>query len=314
MIALSIAGTVIVLRSDSNGGDGPTQSAQGSDSEFASANDTGPATVITDDVTCDAWTRIGREYADTVKSVNWDDRDRTVSVGAWTPEQRTMYETVGKAMTRAAEQTVGLMKRTPHRVMRELYEQFIAYAHAFTNVIPKYVADDDNFVVVTEAAGNSVSNICSAINYKSAQTISGTIADPAPPSKIATLGDAPNPEVFLPEVNPICSEWASMVSRYSDDTAAWVALDPNIEAKAWTPEQRGIIDAVTTVMTTNADDIEKLGRNSGNPTLEDFAVLGAQYRRAYAAALPTYTPRDSFLAESATYLVKIVDWACKAGS
>ncbi len=47
-----------------------------------------------------------------------------------------MYEAVGKAMRNAADQTVNLVKVTPHRVMRELYEQFIAYARAFTDNIP----------------------------------------------------------------------------------------------------------------------------------------------------------------------------------
>ena len=48
-----------------------------------------------------------------------------------------MYETVGKAMDNAADQTVSLVKATPHRVMRELYEQFIAYARAFDQAIPQ---------------------------------------------------------------------------------------------------------------------------------------------------------------------------------
>ena len=49
-----------------------------------------------------------------------------------------MYESVGKAMRSAADQTVNLVKSTPHRVMRELYEQFIAYARAFADTVPTY--------------------------------------------------------------------------------------------------------------------------------------------------------------------------------
>ena len=51
---------------------------------------------------------------------------------------------LGNAMRSAADQTVDLVKLTPHRVMRELYEQFIAYARAFADSVPTYTADDDS--------------------------------------------------------------------------------------------------------------------------------------------------------------------------
>ena len=66
------------------------------------------------------------------------------------------------------------------------------------------------------------------------------------------------------------------------------------------------------VMTTFADDLERLGRRSGNRVIEDFAVLSAQYRRAYVQALSTYTPADNYLANAATYLAKTVEQACMA--
>jgi len=43
---------------------------------------------------------------------------------------------------------VALAKRTPHRVMRELYEQFIAYSRAYADRIPTYTPPDDNFALV----------------------------------------------------------------------------------------------------------------------------------------------------------------------
>lgn len=65
-------------------------------------------------------------------------------------------------------------------------------------------------------------------------------------------------------------------------------------------------------MVANADEVEKLGRESGNPTLEDIATLGAQYRRGFAEAIPDYNANDNFLAQAATYLVRIIDSGCKA--
>ena len=61
-----------------------------------------------------------------------------------------------------------------------------------------------------------------------------------------------------------------------------------------------------------ADNVEKLGRSSANPTLQDFAVFAAQYRRAYVDALPTYTPADSICLAVSVNTTTVIYDACKA--
>lgn len=78
------------------------------------------------------------------------------------------------------------------------------------------------------------------------------------------------------------------------------------------PEEQAINRAAASVMNTNADSLEQMGRRSKNRILEDFAVLAAQYRRGFAKAIPTYTVADNYLAETASSLVKTVSFACKA--
>jgi hypothetical protein len=215
-------------------------------------------------------------------------------------------------MSQAADQTVKLAKQTPHRVMRELYEQFVAYIHTFVQGIPSYVAADHNVAVVTDSIGNGLNNICSAITFRSAPPLAPLIADPPAPSKVASIADLGAPQRFVTATNSICPDWDEAVSRFSDDTAAWRAINPDTPSTDWTPDQRAVNDAVSSVMSSNADNIERLGRQSGNPILEDFAVLAAQYRRAFVAAIPSYTSADNFVANSAAFMVKTVDWACKA--
>jgi hypothetical protein len=308
-IGLAVVITVLVVRPS---GGGPTPTPTNGHSDFGSAGDDGPVNIIAEDPTCAAWGLVGREYASKLTSVNWGDRDESVPASAWTAEQRTMYETVGKAMSNTADQTVNLAKQTPHRVMRELYQQFNAYSRAFVDKIPSYVAADNNFVVVTDALGNGLNNICGAISYGSAPPLAPLVAEPAPPSEVAPLGDPTAPTIFLTNQNSVCSEWASTVSKFGDDTTAWLAIDSKIPAIEWTPDQKAVNDAVMPVMSANADELERLGRQSDNPIMEDIAVLAAQYRRAYVTALPTYTSPDGFLAQAATFMVKVVDWACKA--
>ena len=105
VIAVTVVITVLVVGKNS-GGESPTPT-NGNGSDIASANDKGPVGIITEDPTCDAWNRIAEDYAAAER------RRRLARTGthryrrrAWTPDQRTMYETVGKAMSSAADQTV----------------------------------------------------------------------------------------------------------------------------------------------------------------------------------------------------------------
>ncbi|WP_235732666.1 hypothetical protein [Mycolicibacterium septicum] len=223
-----------------------------------------------------------------------------------------MYETMAKAMTTAADRTVDLAKQTPHRVMRELYQQFIEYSNAFTSLVPTYVAENNELVGVVNALANSVTDICSASEYQSSSTIIERVTEPEAPSRIASAEDLEQPKRFLEQSNSVCSDWASSVAKFDEQTSEWQSLDPKISAADWTADQKQIFERITPVMSANADNLERLGRSSGNPILEDFAVLAAQYQRGYVAAIPSYTSADNFLWQVVASLVKSVNSACKA--
>ena len=130
VVAISLSGR------DNDKGSGPTVTAgSGSSSEFASANDTGPVTIITEDPSCAPWLPIANTFSDSSKN-SWGKRDPSVPATAWNAEQRAQYQSMGDAMKAAAEQAAPLTKTTPHRVMRQLYEQYIAYIRAFVDKTP----------------------------------------------------------------------------------------------------------------------------------------------------------------------------------
>ena len=94
----------------------------------------------------------------------------SIPAADWTPELRAQYEEVGRALRSAADQAVPLVKLTPHRVVRELYEQFIAYARAYSDAIPTYTPVDQHLVGV--AGASCITCWCiyvTAITYDSAQ-------------------------------------------------------------------------------------------------------------------------------------------------
>jgi len=66
------------------------------------------------------------------------------------------------------------------------------------------------------------------------------------------------------------------------------------------------------VMSTHADSIGRLARQSDNAVFEDVGVLSAQYQRAFVKAIPTYSVADNYLSEAATFLSSSLNAACKA--
>lgn len=136
VIAVTVVITVLVVGKNSGTSPSPT-STTAVPSDIASANDKGAATIITEDPTCAATRPINDTLVGQEKN-GWDKRDPSVPASAWTPEVRAQFEAVGQAFRNAANQTVTLAKTTPHRVMRELYEQNIAYSRAYADSIATY--------------------------------------------------------------------------------------------------------------------------------------------------------------------------------
>lgn len=308
--------TVVVTISVAGNGDRSSVSAS-SESEdpprsgLASANDTGPAAIIVEDATCAAQGPIFSTWvADTQHG--WGDRDPLLPASAWTPEIRSQYEDAARVMRQTADELTPLVKATPHRVMRELYQQFMAYARAYADAVPTYTPTDNYLARVTIAAADAVANICAAIDYKSAPARAPLVTPHTSPKDVPGTMDAERPSPFLTKNDVVCEDWGSMLKRFDSDTIKWSETSPDIPASQWAPEQRQIFDDVTPVMRRLASQLQALGAQSDNHTLRDFADLSAQYRMGYVEALPTYTPADKYLANASIRLAGLVNSACQA--
>lgn len=313
--ALAIILAVVLFLDSGNGNNSKPAAQPGASSTeeaapaVASAHDNGPAAVITDDPSCAAWTAINNSLARDGQGI-WNDRDRSVPASAWDEKQRVQFTAAAQSMRNAAAQTVGLVKLTPHRIMRELYEQFIAYAFAYVSHVPKYVPADDNFAGTANSAASALGAICTAITDGSAAVRGPMVPPGEAPSKVAPVGSPTNPKPFLTSPNPICPKWKSALDQFGQQTAVWQSMSPNIPVILWSDEQKAANYAAAQVMTAFASNLEQLGRDSKNLTWQDFANLSAQYRRAFALSVPTYSPADNHLANAATYLSTTVLGAC----
>lgn len=282
------------------------------DTPLASAGDVGPVSIVTEDPTCAEWTRIGTALVDVQHRVMWFDRDGSIPAVEWSPEQSAMYATVAKAMGSVAVQTNTLARATPHRVMRELYEQVGAYAQELINRIPHYQGVDIAVARTADALVGAATSICAAAMSGSAQARAQLAAAAAPPSTPPSASTELNRRLLMADNPSICAEWVPMSATYQSGIADWSAADWQAPATEWTYDQQYLTEVSVPSITQFADASEQLSRHSNNPRAEDFVVLAAQYLRAYVQAIPTYVPTDRPLADAAAYLTKAVDHACAA--
>ena len=296
------------------GVDGRTPAAvPGPSPGVASAQDSGPVAVLVEDPTCAAWASINDTLARR-EAGTMGDRDRSIPASAWTPQQRALYQDAAQAMRSAAAQTLGLTQLTPHRVMRELYEQFLAYANAYAASIPAYTPADNNLAATADSVSSALGAICGAISAGSAAARGPLVAAQAAPPEVSPPGKPADPHRYLSGPNPVCADWKSTLEQFGAATTAWQQIDPSIPAYSWTPQQAAVNEAAVPVMNLSANTLEQLGQQSGNPTLQDFATLAAQYRRAFVAAVPTYHAADNHLANAATYVATTILGACSTVS
>lgn len=309
---------VVLLGGDPGKGslsDSAASSRNAAASGIASADDTGPVSIIISDPSCTAWASISSNLSNTLSLLGhgkWNERDQSIPATAWNDEQKKEYLAAGQVVRNAAAQTVGLVKLTPHRVMRELYEQFIAYARAFVEHIPTYTERDAALAGTAHSAGSALAAICAAANNGSAAARGPLVEAQSAPTKTASPGNPTNPQRYLTGPNPVCGDWRAALDKFGADTAEWQDIDPSVPGTYWNPQQKAINLAVGPVMISLANKMQQLGRRSNNATLQDFAELSAQYRRAFVLALPTYDPSDNYLANAATFVSTTVLGGCAA--
>ncbi|MDX1889350.1 hypothetical protein [Mycolicibacterium sp. 050158] len=309
VIGISVGATLIFTRGDGGGGSSPTSGAA---SDIASANDTGPVSIILDEPTCQSLTAINNSLA-SAQANGWADQRETLGpVASWTPDQRTQVEDVARAMRSAADRAVPLAKQTPHRVVRELYEQFIAYSRAYADSVSTYSPEDNALATANISASSALVGICNAIEQGATSRALSIGAVPAP-STIAPAGDPANPKRFVTSADSTCSKWVERLNTFNSQTSPdWQNRDSSIPASQWGPERQAIEKAAQPLLSAYASDIEDAGRGSGNPQLEDFANTSALYIRAYLSAEDSYVSSDGWLNYAAFQIANFVSAACTA--
>ena len=324
--AVAVAAAIAVALTVTHADDHPVTSAKPGTSAppsapaALSANDTGPVSVIIDDPTCIAWETIAQGWTAHDPLGKWPasspDSPINTPASAWTPEQRAAMQQVGQLLRDTADKTVPLVNATPHRLVRELYEQFIAYSRAYSDSLSNYFPQFDvKLGKASQSAMNSLIAACNAVADGAAMARSVLVTPGSPPPHVAPPQNADQPKRFIGTADRAnCGEWASAIDKFDAEPAIqdWNKNDGKIPVDQWSPQQKAQGDAVTPLMLSLADDLERIGGHSGNPTIQDFAAFAAQYQRAYVKALPTYGIHDEQLGLAARSARGLVMDACSA--
>jgi hypothetical protein len=310
-IALAVT-TTLVLKGDGAGATHAINASSSQQSNIASATDTGPIAIITVEPTCSAWNAINNMVAD-AEDKGWANDHATLGpVGQWTPDQHEHMKLAADAMRKAADQLAPLAKQTPHRVMGELYAQISAFFRAYAATLPTYTPDADYLADATVNGSFAISSVCNAISYGSAPLVTGLTAV-AGPSELKPLEDPASAKIFITSSDATtCTDWIHRQDQFAAATADWSKIPASKAASQWTPEEVAINQAAFPAMSAYADANEKAGRSSGNPILEDIAVMSAIYMRALVAVGLNYTGPDGWLGTASGRLASLVSDACLA--
>ncbi|MEU0497108.1 hypothetical protein [Mycobacterium sp. NPDC006124] len=246
-----------------------------------------------------------------VQRNGWSDARGTLGpVGEWTPEQKAQAQAVGVAMRTASDQIIPLAKQTPHRVVRELYEQFAAYGRAYADSLATYVPKNDFLAAANINISATLLGMCEAIETGSASR-SVAVPEPAPPTTVAKPQDSQEIKPFIDSSGAFCKDWSSAADEFNSNTSEWQKLDPNTPGQ-WTPEQRSQQQAAMPYVTTWAQNMDEVGRGSGNPVLEDLSVLAAAYLKGYVSAGDSYVSADGWLRYVAYKINQTILSACSS--
>lgn len=309
IVAIAVGVTVLVTRGSSGIDAQPTTSIA-SDPAIASAADDGPIEIVTLEPTCQGWTPLSRALNQVQKN-GWGDRDASIPASSWDAKQRENAEAVAKTMRDTANQAVVLAQETPHRVIRELYEQLIAYGRAYADSLASYTPRDDNLALANIAAASSIDFICNSITYGSAAARAASV----PGEPVAADPASINPEDPMPVISsfePSCSGLIAARDTFVNGTAEWVKIDSNLSSVDWTPDQRILAERTAEALNETADKMQSAGSGESDATVHDLSTLASIYMRGYSSALATYDPNDSDLFMIASRITNLLLTACWA--
>ena len=276
---------------------------------MASADDTGPLTILTDEPVCTDYQNTLADVS-TAQRQGWADRNPDIPATQWTTTQHTMYEQMADALNTAADHYTLLAHRTPHRIIAELLAISIGSTRAYTNALPHYTATDNKLIRPSNNADHVLTNLCNTITTGSATNRAPLAPPMADPAIRPTPIDPDHPRTLMAKPDPICTNLHAVIDQYHTPLADWRAIETDIPATDWTPQQRDLNNTAAPLLHDQARQYLQLAGHTPDPLIADLLTLAGLYQHLYARTLGTYTPDDRHLYATAVYAIRTVANAC----
>lgn len=209
------------------------------------------------------------------------------------------------------DQLAELSRRTPHRVVREIYQQINAYRAA--SVATNGPAGDDD-VVTADTLAEAMLNICGAIDSSAAAAAAAAVPPAVAPSAPAPSRDPGGTPVFMGTPAKICRALNRQAEAVDPRLADWSMQNFDTPVTQRSASDQQLWDAAVAVLADDAENSARLATASANPVVEDLLTLSTQYQRAFVHSAPTYTSADRPLYLVAKKSSVAVRTACAAAA
>ncbi|MCH9667370.1 MAG: hypothetical protein K0U80_05845 [Actinomycetia bacterium] len=236
------------------------------------------------DPVCDEWGKYADELAE--HEEQWAAVNKGIPATKWTPEQREIFESVGRAMSAAADQFESILPDARNVVLQELIAQTIVYLRAYVERIPNYVESDGLIAGVAGNFSNAATYMCSAVPLVSAGDALSLSSSVQKPSEL---------EDFMKVRDPVCDEFVALVDRQNSALIGWAAIDSTVNQVHWTSKQRTLYDAVRKTITRNLTRFREIASLAKGRVMGDLMATQNAYMEAFADAIPSYAPEDQQL-------------------
>ncbi len=117
---------------------------------------------------------------------------------------------------------------------------------------------------------------------------------------------------LMREKDPVCDDWQRFADDLAENERAWAAVDDEIPATKWTPQQHKVFDSVGEDMLTAAGQFESLLPAARSIVIRELIAQTVVYLRAFVERIPTYTASDRLVAGAGGNFSNAVTYMCSA--
>lgn len=132
-----------------------------------------------------------------------------------------------------------------------------------------------------------------------------------PPTTFASAKDTGPLSIITSDVT--CGVWDNVQTAVTiAQRSGWDQRDPSVPASQWDSTSKSQFEAIADALRSGSDRTVMLAAQTPHRAMRELYDAFTVYGRAYVGALPTYQPKDDFLAQAALAALDAITNVCAA--